>query len=158
MRAGDYGKEPNSGSNQTSINLRGRSNQALNAWGATTAIIKCRLPIRACSLSGHRGNDRMRMKRFFHSGAVAEQRGTRVNRASGVAPGYPPIVERQKSFSELSNNETSANYIKKNNNSSLTCSESCLMLSNNLVIYSICSTNCHSFAYFLTFRSIVRSL
>lgn len=40
----------------------------------------------------------------------------------------------------------------------LTCSESCLMLCNNLAISSICSPNCHSFAYFLTFESIVRSL
>lgn len=32
---------------------------------------------------------------------------------------------------------------------------SCLMLGNNLVRYSICSPNCHSFAYFLTFKSII---
>lgn len=75
MRAGDYGKEPNSRSNQTDINLRGRSNQALNAWGATTAIIKCRLPSELVHCQANRGNDRMRMKRFFHSGAIAEQRG-----------------------------------------------------------------------------------
>lgn len=32
------------------------------------------------------------------------------------------------------------------------------MLSDNLVIHSICSPNCHSFAYFLTFRSTAHSV
>ena len=54
----------------------------------------------------------------------------------------------------------SDNYIpeKRKKKNSLTWCESCLMLSDNLVIHSICSPNCHSFAYFLTFRSSAQSV
>lgn len=77
----DYRKESNSESNQTKINLRGRSDHTQERLGgATTATIKRRLPSELVRCQANGCDDMLRMKRFLHSGAVAEQSG----RESGV--------------------------------------------------------------------------
>lgn len=98
----------------------------------------------------------MRAKEIPPLSSCCRTERTRVNHALRVASGYLLIAEWEKvpvqiSFSVFLKKK---GWIVRNLPITLTKISLSLIL-NNLIIYSICSPNCHKFAYFLTFKSII---
>ena len=101
MRECDYRKEPNSESNQTKINLQGRSDHTQECLGGDDSNNQKTAAIRA-SLSGQRVWWYAEDEEIPPFGSCCRAERTRVGRSLRVAPGYLLIVEREKSSGNIS--------------------------------------------------------